>query len=92
MNKVQIDRNYVTRFEIKQLRAGNNGSFMYGIATAGIKGLKRPQDSKQFIGYYQNTGCIYDRGESKKGGVRIKDGNIVTIIIDTINWKVAWSI
>ncbi len=46
MNKIEIQRNFITRFEIKQIRAGNNGSFMYGIATAAIKGLKRPQDSK----------------------------------------------
>lgn len=65
---------------------------MYGIGTEFIKGLNRAQDSKEFIGYYENTGNVYEQGESKKGGPRIKDGEIVTIIIDPVRWKVYWHI
>ena len=45
---------------------------MYGIGTDVIKGISRAQDNKEFIGYYENTGNVYDRGESKKGGRKIK--------------------
>ena len=52
---------------------------MYGIGTSNIKGVIRAQDHKEFIGYYENTGNIYDRGQSRKGGPRIKDGDIIGV-------------
>jgi hypothetical protein len=88
--KHEIEKNEVYRYTIRQVRAGNNGSFMYGIGTAAIRGVNRAQDHKEFIGYYENTGNIYDRGESKKGGPKIKDGEAVTIEVDTKNWKITW--
>jgi len=45
---------------------------MYGIGTESIRGVTRAQDNKEFIGYYENTGNVYDRSESKKGGRKIK--------------------
>lgn len=87
-----IEINDVFRYTIRQIRAGSGGSFMYGIGTAAIRGVNRAQDHKEFIGYYENTGNIYDRGESRKGGPRIKDGDIVTIDVDTRNWTISWSI
>ena len=65
---------------------------MYGIGSSLIKGLNRAQDSKEFIGYYQNTGNVYELGESKKGGPKIKDGEIITMIIDPKRWKLIWNI
>jgi hypothetical protein len=65
---------------------------MYGIATAAVRGVTRAQDHKEFIGYYENTGNIYDRGESKRGGAKIKDGDTVAIEIDTKNWKISWMV
>lgn len=88
--KHEIDRNEVYNYTLKQLRAGNNGSFMYGIGTAAIRGVNRAQDHKEFIGYYENTGNIYDRGESKKGGAKIKDGDTIGVEIDTRSWKITW--
>jgi hypothetical protein len=35
---------------------------------------------------------VYDRGESRKGGSKIKDGDIIVIEIDTINWLISWTI
>jgi hypothetical protein len=52
ISKIPIEKNEVTRYIIRQIKAGSNGSFMYGIGTEGIKGLNRAQDSKEFIGYY----------------------------------------
>lgn len=65
---------------------------MYGVGTAAVRGINRAQDCKDFIGYYQNTGCIYERGVSTKGGRKVKDGEIMGIEIDTKNWKIFWSI
>ncbi|CAM6005954.1 unnamed protein product [Sphagnum balticum] len=75
-----------------KVRAGSNGSFMYGVGTAAVRGMNRAQDSKEFIGYYENTGNVYDRGESKKGGPKVKDGDTVTLEIDTRSWRVSWLI
>ena len=52
MSKYPIERNEVTKYHIKQVRAGSNGSFMYGVGTEAVRGLNRAQDSKEFIGYY----------------------------------------
>ncbi len=65
---------------------------MYGVGTASIRGINRAQDHKEFIGYYENTGNIYDKGESKKGGARVKDGDTIIIEVDTKNWKISWCI
>ena len=65
---------------------------MYGVGSELIKGLNRAQDSKQFIGYYENTGNIYEQGQSKKGGPKIKDGQLITIIVDPKKWKIFWYI
>jgi hypothetical protein len=65
---------------------------MYGIGTASIRGIIRAQDHKEFVGYYENTGNIYDRGESRKGGCRVKDGDILTIEVDTRNWVISWTV
>lgn len=65
---------------------------MYGIGTATLRGLNRAQDHREFIGYYENTGNIYDRGESKKGGPKIKDGDTLAIEVDTRIWKISWYI
>jgi hypothetical protein len=46
INKLPIDKKEATRYHIRQIRAGINGSFMYGIASDLIKGLSRAQDSK----------------------------------------------
>jgi len=35
---------------------------------------------------------IYDRGESRKGGPKIKDGEVIDIEVDTINWFISWTI
>ena len=77
--KYSIEKNDVVKYNIKQINAGMNGSFMYGIGNEAVKGLNRAQDNKEFIGYYENTGNIYERGESKKGGSKIKEGEIITI-------------
>lgn len=82
----------MSRYHIKQVRAGSNGSFMYGIGTEAVKGMNRAQDSKEYIGYYENTGFIYDQTESKKGGPKIKDGEVITIEVDTKKWKISWII
>ena len=65
---------------------------MYGIGTASIRGVIRAQDHKEYIGYYENTGNIYDRGDSKKGGPRIKDGDIIVVEINTKSWMINWTI
>lgn len=87
-----IEKNDNFRYTIRQIRAGSGGSFMYGIGTSTIKGINRAQDNKEFIGYYENTGNIYDRGESRRGGPRIKDGDIIVIEVDTRNWTITWMI
>lgn len=92
MSKHPIERNEVTKYHIKQIKAGSNGSFMYGIGTEAVRGLNRAQDSKEYIGYYENTGFLYDQAESKKGGPKIKDGDTVTMEVDTKKWKIAWFI
>jgi hypothetical protein len=33
---------------------------------------------------------VYDKGENKKGGPKVKNGDTVTIEVDTINWKIVW--
>ena len=35
---------------------------------------------------------MYDQTESKKGGPKIKDGDIVTVEIDTKKWIISWYI
>lgn len=90
--KHQIEKNKVYKYTVRQIRAGLGGSFMYGIGTSNLRGVLRAQDSKEFIGYYQNTGMIYDRGESRKGGPKIKDGEVIDIEVDTINWFISWTI
>ena len=65
---------------------------MYGVGTSSIKGVIRAQDHKEFVGYYENTGNIYDRGESRKGGPRIKDGDIIGVEINTKLWTISWTI
>ena len=72
--KYPVEKNEVYKYNIKQIKAGSNGSFMYGVGTENLKGMNRAQDSKEFIGYYENTGNVYEQGESKKGGPKIKDG------------------
>ena len=52
MNKMPISKSNITKHNIRQVKAGTNGSLMYGIATEQVKGMKRAQDSKYFIGYY----------------------------------------
>jgi len=85
-----IEKNDLYRYSIRQVKAGTGGSFMYGIGTASIRGVVRAQDHKEFMGYYENTGNLYDRSESKKGGPRIKDGDIISIEVDTKNWTISW--
>ena len=46
--------------------------------------MNRAQDSKYFLGYYELTGFVYENGTSKKGGVKIKDGSIIMIVVDLI--------
>ena len=59
MNKMPIDKGKISKFTIRQIKAGKNGSFMFGIGTSHIKGMNRAQDSKYFIGYYELTGFVY---------------------------------
>ncbi len=74
MCKNTIEKQSVFRYHIKQIKAGPNGSLMYGVATEAVKGMNRAQDSKDFIGYYENTGFIFEQGTARKSGPRIKDG------------------
>lgn len=90
INKLDIEKNQIYLYHLRQVRAGSNGSFMYGIGTAAVKGISRAQDHREFIGYYENTGAIYDRGESRKGGVKVKDGDTITVEIDTRTWRISW--
>lgn len=46
INKIPLEKNQITKYHIRQIRAGNNGSLMYGVGTQLIKGLNRAQDSK----------------------------------------------
>lgn len=46
ISKYEIQKNEVHRCIVKQIKAGNNGSFMYGIGTASIRGINRAQDHK----------------------------------------------
>jgi hypothetical protein len=85
-----LDKHAIFKYNIRQRKAGSNGSFMYGIGTKHIKGLNRAQDSKYFIGYYELTGNVYEQGTSRKGGPKIKDGETVTIVVDLRKWKVYW--
>jgi hypothetical protein len=46
INKIPLDKSEISKYNIRQIKAGNNGSFMYGIGSELIKGLNRAQDSK----------------------------------------------
>ena len=52
MCRNEIEKNDIFRYTIRQIKAGSGGSFMYGIATASVRGINRAQDHKEFIGYY----------------------------------------
>ena len=90
--KFPIPKGEISRYMIKQIHAGNNGSFMYGIGTETLRGLNRAQDSKEFVGYYEYNGNVYQEGKGRKGGQKIKDGDVIEIEIDTVAWKIEWMI
>jgi hypothetical protein len=79
MARHPFEKDEVKKYQIKQIQSGSNGSLMYGIGTAAIKGINRAQDNKEFIGYYENTGNVYDKGENKKGGPKVKNGDTITV-------------
>ena len=55
-----------------------------------MRGVNRAQDSKEFVGYYEYNGNVYQEGKGRKGGQKIKDGDTLVIEIDTITWKIEW--
>jgi hypothetical protein len=52
MNKRASPLGKTTIYQILQIKAGQGGSFMYGVGTKDLFGLKRPQDNPNFTGYY----------------------------------------
>lgn len=90
MDRRPIPIGETTIYQILQIKAGQGGSFMYGVGTKDLFGLKRPQDNPNFTGYYEFKGTVYQKGVYTSAGPQIKDGDIIGIEINTITWTIGW--
>lgn len=90
MDRRPIPIGETTIYQILQIKAGQGGSFMYGVGTKDLFGLKRPQDNQNFTGYYEFKGTVYQKGVYTSAGPQIKDGDIIGIEINTIAWTIGW--
>ena len=90
MDRRPIPIGEITIYQILQIKAGQGGSFMYGVGTKDLFGLKRPQDNPNFTGYYELKGTVYQKGVYTSAGPQIKDGDVIGIEINTKIWIICW--
>ncbi len=81
----------MTSFFIKQTKT-KEISITTGIVTENIFGKKDAYNHKDVLCYVSGDGYICENGNERKGGRKINDGETINLAVDTINWKVSWSV
>ena len=65
---------------------------MTGITTAAVLGVINPHQDPNCLAYRSCNGKVFDDVQQKIGGRGVNDGEIIAMKVDTINWKISWSI
>ena len=65
---------------------------MTGIATNAVFGTTSPHYNQECLTYNSWGGCIWENGSGKTVGRAVSEGEVITITVDTANWKIKWSV
>lgn len=84
-------KNSVASFFVKQVKT-KQYSIMTGICTSEMMGKRDAYNSQHVVTYVSGDGYVCENGVEKKCGRAVKDGEVITVGVDTINWKISWAV
>jgi hypothetical protein len=79
------------QFKVRQKKTSYR-NIMMGICTRECFGVTYAYKSKNSLAYNSYSGNVWEKGNSRKGGVAVMDGQTVAIEINLIEHKVVWFI
>jgi hypothetical protein len=79
------------QFKIKQLKT-NYRNVMIGVITREAFGQAYAYKLRSSIAYNSYSGNVWEKGNSRKGGSSVMDGQTVAIEVNLIDYKVIWFI
>jgi len=90
ISNLPIPKGAITNFRIKQVKI-TDGYLYQGIGSKAVFGDINPWN-QDYASYYSGDGDVCSNGFYRAGGSPVVNGDIITISVDLIHYKVTWLI